>query len=341
MNGRRSDLPEPRDDAVEAAAAEWLVRGDRGLTPAQQDTFLQWLAASAAHRESFERHRRMWVECDALAQWRPEHSAEPNPDLLARRAAPRMLRWWAPVAAAAAVAVLLWRASSPGPERPLAFEAASYRHETLADGSVLDLKGGAHAVVQFTAGERRVLLVQGEAQFTVAKNPARPFVVRAGGVDMRAVGTAFNVRIAGPQVELLVTEGTVQVARPLAAPSGSAAPAAQVLASLSAGHRTAIAAEPTAAPPVVQPASPEEVAQWLDWKPHMLDFESAPLAEVVAIFNRHNRTQLAIGDEALRSLPIVASIRSDNVDGFVRLLEATSGVRAERRGAEIILRQAR
>ena len=50
---------------------------------------------------------------------------------------------------------------------------------------------------------------------------------------------------------------------------------------------------------------------------------------------------IGIDDEALRTLPIVASIRSDNVDGFVRLLEATSGVRAEHRGGEIILRQAR
>jgi transmembrane sensor len=93
--------------------------------------------------------------------------------------------------------------------------------------------------------------------------------------------------------------------------------------------------------PIVEAASSEDVAHSLEWKPHMLDFESTPLAEVVAVFNRHNRAQLTIGDEALRTLPIVASIRSDNVDGFVRLLEATSGVRAERRDSEIILRRAR
>ena len=51
--------PEPNrpslDPTVESAAAEWLVRHDRGLTPRQQDEFLQWLAASPAHRESFNR----------------------------------------------------------------------------------------------------------------------------------------------------------------------------------------------------------------------------------------------------------------------------------------------
>ena len=79
----------------------------------------------------------------------------------------------------------------------------------------------------------------------------------------------------------------------------------------------------------------------LDWQPRLLDFDSTPLAEVVATFNQRNATRLVIGDETLRTLPIVASIRSDNVEGFVRLLEATSGVRAERRGNhEIVLRRA-
>lgn len=341
MSPHSFDSTGARDAKVENEAAEWLIRGDRGLTPAEQDAFLQWLAASAAHREAFERHRRMWAECDALAQWRLPGD-EANPDLLARRVKRVARRWWASVslAAAAVVAVLLWRAGTPLPEKLFALEAATYRQETLADGSVVDLKGGAHAIVQFTESERRVVLVQGEAQFTVAKNPTRPFVVRAGGVDMRALGTAFGVRIAGARIEVLVTEGVVQVARPPVHSAGLATPAPQVLASLSAGHHIAIAVEASAAP-VVQMASSEVMAQWLEWKPHMLDFDSTPLQEVVARFNRHNQVQLAIADEALRTLPIVASFRSDNVEGFVRLLEATSGVRAERRGLQIILRQAR
>jgi len=341
----------PLDPAVESAAAEWLVRHDRGLTPRQQDEFLQWLAASPAHRESFNRHRRMWGDFNALAQWRPEHSAVPNPDLLARPQRARLARWWAPVALAAAAAVALaiwwspaerWRST-----QTLSLAAASYRQETLSDGSVLDLNRGAHVVVQFSPAERRVLLAEGEAQFTVAKNPTRPFVVRAGGVDVRAVGTAFNVKLAGPHLEVLVTEGTIRVSQLAPPPSPGAkaeAPAgapAEVLATVSAGERTVVGLAEVMAPPVVVAVSKEEVAQILDWQPRLLDFNSEPLVEAVAVFNRRNSARLVIGDEALRTVPIVASIRSDNVDGFVRLLEATMGIRAERRpDGEIVLRRA-
>ncbi len=326
------------------------MRHDRGLTPAQQDEFLSWLTASAAHRESFERHRSMWGDFNALKQWRPAHGTVPNPDLLARHRRPSAWRWATPaLLAAAAVALLLvWPPTTRAPENAtVVFEAAAYRQETLPDGSVLDLNRGAHVVVQFSAAERRVLLVQGEAQFAVAKNPARPFVVRAGGVEVRAVGTAFNVKLAGPNLEVLVTEGTVHVSQQAvvapAASAGSAPTAAPVvLAALTAGQRTVIPVATVIAPPVVVPASVPEIARLLDWQPHLLDFESTPLAEVVETFNRRNPQRLVIGDEELRSLTIVASIRSDNVEGFVRLLEGTMGVRAERTQAgEIVLRRAR
>ena len=109
------NAPDPRfplNDAIESAAAAWLVRHDRGLTPAQQDEFLSWLTASPAHRESFERHRRLWGDFNVLAQWRPEHGTVPNPDLLARHRKPSAWRWAAPALLAAAAAVAAAAAAS-------------------------------------------------------------------------------------------------------------------------------------------------------------------------------------------------------------------------------------
>lgn len=348
MTTPQPDREEPTDPAIEAAAAHWLVQHDRGLSAAQQDAFLQWLAASPAHVDSFARHRRMWADFNVLAQWRPEHSAEPNPDLLARPRPATPLRWFAPLlAAAAAIAVAVsWAPSGRnGAGHPIAFEATSYRQETLSDGTVVDLNRGAHVMLHFTPGERRVVLVQGEAQFAVARNPARPFVVRAGGVDVRAIGTAFNVKLDGTQLEVLVTEGTVHVAQhPSSATASGSAPAASppVVARVAAGHRTVIPVTPTSGLPAVVPASPGEIERLLDWQPRLLDFDSTPLAEVAATFNRRNRLQLVLADPEIGSLPIVASIRSDNVEGFVRLLEATLGLKADRVAPnEIALRRAR
>jgi transmembrane sensor len=58
---------------------------------------------------------------------------------------------------------------------------------------------------------RRVILQRGEAHFEVTKNPQRPFLVTAAGIDIRAVGTAFGVQLGTTAVEVLVTEGRVSV----------------------------------------------------------------------------------------------------------------------------------
>jgi transmembrane sensor len=209
--------------------------------------------------------------------------------------------------------------------------AAAYRQEVLDDGTLVEFNRGAAVRVAFTPGERRVQLAHGEALFTVARNPARPFVVEAGGVTVRAIGTAFSVRLGPAGVDVLVTEGRVQVER-AAAPLPAAPPVA-------AGHRVVVpfAGE---APAAIAAVTPEEIDQALLWQPRLLEFVSTPLAEVAAEFNRRNRLQLVVADEALRALPIGASFRSDNVDGFVRLLEASFGVAAVRREGVITLRRA-
>ena len=114
------------------------------------------------------------------------------------------------MAAAAAIAVLLApRLLSPRHTAETAIGAL--QKLDLPDGSVALLNTDSAIDTAFTATERRVRIVRGEVFFTVAKDAARPFVVTAGTVAVRAVGTAFNVQRHHGSVEVLVTEGRVRV----------------------------------------------------------------------------------------------------------------------------------
>lgn len=332
MKRPEPDSPAARDRAQ--AAAEWLVRRDRGLSATEQDEFLQWLAADPRHGEWFALHRGTVVDFTALAQWRPEHSEEPNPDLLAPPR--RRIHWLAPVvlatAAALVVGLLIWRPQG-APRRQSLVADTDVARRILEDGSAVELNPGAEVAVAFDAKERRVTLVRGEALFTVAKNPARPFVVRAAGVDVRAVGTAFSVRLDAMAVEVLVTEGRVAIDGQAESP----APAPLAPALVDAGQQATVPTSGNRAP-VIAPATSVQMARHQAWSPQWLDFSSAPLATAIAELNRRNRVQFILADEELAAMPVVAAIRSDNVEGFARFLAATPGVRIERRSpGEIVV----
>ena len=333
---------ENRDPAD--VAASWVMRHDRGLSPAEQDEFLQWLAADPCNGEAMARHRRAWENFDRLAGLHASVPAVPDPDLLAPRARPqrtwRRLAWWAvPLAAAAAIMLVVANRSGPFPVTSAdaslaAAQLTPIEERTLEDGSTIRLNRGATVHVAFTPDERRVHLERGEADFAVAKDSARAFVVESGGVKIRAVGTAFNVRLTEQAIEVIVTEGIVAVARGDASGAG-------VLSALSAGERAFVPRAASAAP-VIGQLSKEELDRRLAWQPRLLGFADESLTTIVNEFNRHNPVVLRVADPALRELRLTVRFRSDNVSGFLRLLAADFDVRSEP-GAdgEIVLRSAR
>jgi len=350
-----SPIPFRSDDTAANEAAAWVLRRDRGLSPSEQDEFSAWLAADPRHGEQLARHRRHWQRLDTLAEWRPEHAAQPNPDLLAPPLRIRLRRWRPAVAilaAAAAVTMAIYvvrpwngKNDAAGATDTVANSSAT-GPRVLADGTRVELNRGAEFSVHFTPGERRVRLERGEAHFFVTKNPQRPFIVSAGGVDVRAVGTAFNVRIDPSAVEVLVTEGQVRLDSTPAASSSNptVVTAPPILPLLEARQRAVVSLTQPAAttPPQVATLTVGEIERVLAWQHRLLDFNAAPLNEIVVEFNRRNVTQLVVIDEDLAAIRISATIRSDNIDGFVHLLEAGFGARAEKRGeSEILLRKAK
>lgn len=342
MNSRRPPLS-PHDEAIEAIAAAWLAQRDDGLTAADEADFARWQQADPRHAAAVARLEKTWASLQQLREFRPESRVHPNRDLLAgRRPAARIISFpgaaaLAGLAAAVAVGLFFWRATPPSATgQPVhattayATTAEGYQRVTLSDGSVLELNANSEVRVDFLPAERHVQLLRGEAHFTVAKNPQRPFVVHAGTVAVRAVGTAFNVRLANHGVEVLVTEGRVKVDGGAAATGG--------LPELGVGQRLLVPTRPGSVATALEPEvlTAAVVQTTLAWQGPRLRFVETPLADVVAQFNRHNRIQIELGDASLASLPVDGSFRSENVEAFIRLLESDHTIQVERIGEDRI-----
>jgi transmembrane sensor len=329
-----AESPAPGD--IPAQASAWLARRDRGFTPAEQDSYLQWLREDARHGAAVARLEAAWRTLDQLAEWRPVHSAKPNPDLLAVRSHRPRRVWAAVLAVAAAVAIGFFVVHPALQPEPTAYVVRHSEVRTLADGSTVELNQGAEIDVDFSGAERSVRLLRGEAHFTVAKmGPERPFVVTVGDLRVRAVGTVFNVRIQNDNVDVLVTEGKVRIDPPRPSEPDLVVNAAM----LHAGERTIVSASaPTPVPPAVIAASEAEIEQVLAWQGLRLEFNDTPLAAAIEEFNRHSGTRFVIADDGIADLRIGGNFRADNAEAFARLLSGF-GVMVERDHAgRVVLR---
>jgi ferric-dicitrate binding protein FerR (iron transport regulator) len=220
----------------------------------------------------------------------------------------------------------------------------------LPDGSVVELNESAEIAVDYDKRRRSVALIRGQAYFQVARNDAIPFFVLVGGVEIRAVGTAFSVHAGPAGIEVLVTEGRVAV-KGLAAhdpvttggdvessESASNPPAMEV----NAGNWLCLnlAQLPGAlAIPEVLPLSPAEMHARLVWRVPRIEFSGTRLEEAIPMFNRYSFVPVILADPGLHGLQLSGILRADNVDALVRLLESNYGVTADRRGSEIVLRK--
>ena len=325
--------------ALAETAARWVARREAGLTPVEREQLRLWLAADAAHKTAFAQADRRRTELD----W-PLHAGVTDEILggLEQRARGRRHRRLVATGAMAALLVVgfVWQGLRRAPVLAVPAIATGIvvmqpERRTLPDGSIVELKDGAEITVDFSEAFRRVALVRGEAHFSVAKNPARPFIVRANGVEVRAVGTAFAVQLGQAAVEVLVTEGKVAVEK--SSPVASPVSGAQLLASLSAGHRVVVETHATTLLPDVLTVSAAEADERLAWRVPRLEFSGTPLAEVIALFNRHNRVQFVLADSALGRLQLSGVLRADRVDVLVAMLETDFAVRTERKERQIVL----
>lgn len=334
-----------KPDAAARQAAEWRAKCDGGLSREDERAFARWLAADPRHAALFGEFGNAWARLDRAKVLAPADLDEPEDSVF--RSRERTIRFWVPVGLAAAAAVVLaalrWRHPRPSPvgfAETSQAEAGWIRRVDLPDGSQVLLDAGAAVSVRYTAGEREVALLRGEAFFKVAKNPFRPFVVGAAGVAVRAVGTAFEVRRGGDVVEVLVQEGRVCVddaVRHVSLLPGGAkgtpvlAAGEQAVVPLESGPRLADLRRMTA---------PQE-ARALAWRERRLEFTDAPLADIVAAFNRCNERPLVVGDPELAALRFGGSFRADDPETFLQLLATRPGIAIERRPGETLIEAAR
>lgn len=363
---------------INQEAAEWLLllEDTTTLSNNQIAELNAWVSTSEVHRECLESMAKSWEEMNLLsAVMLPQEMKKPSwfsvilsylltpvvalLHLLSANTKEKKYNFLPVVATSLLLCVLIGGVvfiKQPVNEtQGLVFTTnmGESLHHTMSDGSTLWLNSNTKIRVNYSDTFRRIILLEGEAHFEVAKDATRPFEVYADDRLVRAIGTAFSVHKLKNSIEVLVTEGTVELAivdnSLLVIPDDyngikitdtsaltsqedakidalvNPANVRKKLGKLTAGQRTVIPIEDDELSDVIE-VDTSEVTRFLSWKEGKLVFAGESLEEVVKEVTRHTQIKIDVIDPQLKSMRIGGQFQVGETDTLFYVLESGFGI---------------
>jgi transmembrane sensor len=340
-----------RASDISDAAAEWLIRLEGQTSPEAWDALEAWMDEDPRHRAAFIRLRVAWNRVDRLKNVRPVDGTI-DADLLARKKVspaelliqglqplqgtprrrledllmPERRRVLATAGALAAAGVFAWFAAYHFGWKSYETGVGGREKIELTDGSTVDLNTNTELDARITGSRRDIMLTRGEALFHVAHDSKRPFYVVAGGTVVRAVGTAFSVRIRDPEhVDVLVAEGRVAVGAPGTEANFENPSLLAGAPKVSAGEAASVRRNWVA----IRSVLPKDVSRKLAWTAGHLAFQGETLDDAVQEFNRYNQRQITIADPSIVKVQVGGIFLTTDPDSFIAALQRSFGIRVQ------------
>jgi len=306
-------------------------------SPQEQATVQAWIAASTENERYYQQAKKVWEESRKLAATRAVdedaawlrmkaklHQKEEAPVVPVKSLT--TFYWMRIAALFILLAGSLWWVYSTQqeeePVRSLAVQTTTQpKVDTLPDGSVVTLNKNSR--INYPSkfkGNTRAIALQGEAFFEVTPNKEQPFVITVNDVTVRVVGTSFNIRSEGGKTEVIVETGIEQVM-----------------------HQNKVAELRPKEKIVVQPQDTalqkETVADQLHNYYRTKEFvcDNTPLWKLVEVLNEAYGSNIVIGKNSLRNLPLNTTFYNEPLDNILMVISETFEIEVVRKDGQIIL----
>ena len=338
---------QPDDTYIQELACLWISRIDRGLTTIEKQQLVAWCRQNNQHHTVLLEMASYW---DNLSVLQELSALFPLAQLKAKRTGNK-LKLMALAASLVIVSVistntLVNKYLLPFPPshnkqqltQTLVTQVGQQTSFTLKDGSRIQLNTNSRIEVAYSAKQRLLTLIQGEARFDVAKDSNRPFTVTVGQKSFTALGTVFNVQKTNHQtMELLVTEGKVLITQATTSvidikdtliQANTSFTSDNIAATLVMSGEKAVITEnsPSANTTPVEKISLDQINRDLAWQQGMLIFEGEPLSIALAEISRYTNSEFEIVDNELAKIKVAGYFKAGDIDGLLMSLQSNFGI---------------
>lgn len=354
-------------EKISDEATLWLLTIAEDNSIANQQALETWLLQSSLHQQTYHQLQSMWQMADELpAELFEEELAqltiaeepvvELTPPIRIKNETSNFLVqlksfftlrrtiYMASFASAVLAVLLIYPQTGQGvnPQttplqaqntlRANEYQTALGQHQTITakDGSVIALAAKSRVFIDYSAEQRDIYLLSGEALFTVAKDKERPFVVHNQGRAVQALGTIFNVRESKTMMEVAVLEGIVEVKTQL--DINNEKTKTQQVTTLVAGQALHLDKFGSFSDTLAF-----EINERMAWQDGRLNYINTHLANVVFDLKRYSELSIHIPDDQVANLGYTGSVIYDKVDDWLIALPYIFPVEVQRHGNTVVI----
>lgn len=303
-------------------------------TPPEQEFVEGWINSSESNRHYFQHFQLIWKESQKLAATTAvdENKAWQRFQRRIKRSgietqSTKGFSWWRIAASVLIIAGIAWLVNSllekESTEQAIVSVASinEVKKDTLPDGSIATLnKRSELSYPKNFKGKTRKVKLRGEAFFNVQPNKEKPFIIDVNDVQVKVVGTSFNIRSNNGLTEVIVETGIVQVIK------------GDKTIELKAGERVSLQAVDTAAK---KEQSDDKLYNYYVSRTFVCD--NTPLWKLVEKLNEAYDSNIRIGREELRKLPLTVTFYDESLDVILDIISQTFIIKVTRKENEIIL----
>jgi transmembrane sensor len=263
-------------------------------------------------------------------------------------------------AAAVAAIAIIWsaawymldnNASAGLHQQEIVAQKGSKTRTLLPDGSTVWLNAGSKITYANFSGPVREVTLEGEAYFDVVKQPNRPFIVHAADINIKVLGTAFNVKSYDEDrtVETTLIRGLVQITRKNDAPGQAILlqPSQKIvlnkndrLQQSGEDGKNAAFADKNAMPKIqlLDSTQKENELAETGWIYNRIEFRGDHFEELALKLERWYNITIHFEDEQVKKLTFNGSLESETVEQAFLALKEAAPFRYEIRENEIYIK---
>jgi len=191
----------------------------------------------------------------------------------------------------------------------------------LPDGTKVWLNASSRMIypISFSGAAQRIVELQGEAYFEVAKDAPHPFIVKSDGQLVKVLGTHFNIS-SYPEDHMTTTtlvEGVVEVSRTVSPGKGRTLTRVRLLP----GQQSKLSEANLSVATVNTEGA-------LAWKDGYFMFDNEPLQSVMDKISRWYDVKVIYQDAGLKQVNVYGSIsRFSDISELLHIIELTGAVK--------------